>query len=112
MCVKDIVFRFLEVTFLRSNGLINLAFGLVVSSDKSLSPNKIVKNIVLFNNFYYSQGENPNFIVGDEAPDDNEDDGPSHEGRDSFPNAPPPNIRRMLTPAQQLALAEKRSKLR
>ncbi|CAG4948776.1 unnamed protein product [Parnassius apollo] len=59
-----------------------------------------------------SNGKNPNFIVGDESPEDVEDDGPSHEGRDSFPNAPPTNIRRMMTPAQQLALAEKRSTLR
>ncbi|CAG4967384.1 unnamed protein product [Colias eurytheme] len=50
------------------------------------------------------------FRVGDESPED--DDGPAHEGGDFFPNAPPPNIRRMLTPAQQLALAEKRSTLR
>ncbi|XP_013176189.1 PREDICTED: acetyl-CoA carboxylase [Papilio xuthus] len=54
----------------------------------------------------------PKFIVGDEVVEETEDEGPSHEGRDSFPNAPPPNIRRMLTPAQQLALAEKRSQLR
>ncbi|XP_038219820.1 acetyl-CoA carboxylase [Zerene cesonia] len=55
-------------------------------------------------------GENAHFQVGDESPED--DDGPAHEGGDFFPNAPPPNIRRMLTPAQQLALAEKRSQLR
>ncbi|GBP42914.1 hypothetical protein EVAR_87293_1 [Eumeta japonica] len=40
-----------------------------------------------------------------------EEDGPSHEGGDSFPNAPPANIRRTLTPAQQLMLAEKRNRL-
>ncbi|CAH0712844.1 unnamed protein product, partial [Brenthis ino] len=56
---------------------------------------------------------NPHFIVGDEGSDvPQEDDGPSHEGGDSFPNAPPPNIRPKMTLAQQLALAEKRSKLR
>ncbi|CAG9577077.1 unnamed protein product [Danaus chrysippus] len=49
------------------------------------------------------------FIVGDEEV---QDEGPSHEGRDSFPNAPPPNLKPKLTVAQQLALAEKRSKLR
>ncbi|XP_053621987.1 acetyl-CoA carboxylase isoform X1 [Plodia interpunctella] len=53
------------------------------------------------------------FVVGDESGDSPEpEDGPAHEGRDQFPNAPPPNLRRVLTPAQQLALAEKRSKLR
>ncbi|KAM3955585.1 LOW QUALITY PROTEIN: acetyl-CoA carboxylase-like [Aphomia sociella] len=57
--------------------------------------------------------DNVNFVVGDEVgPDpEQEDEGPAHEGRDTFPS-PPPNIRRVLTPAQQLALAEKRSKLR
>ncbi|KOB64410.1 Acetyl-coA carboxylase, partial [Operophtera brumata] len=40
------------------------------------------------------------------------EDEPAHEGRDSFPNALPPSIRRQhLSKAQQLALAEKRSKL-
>ncbi|CAH2101659.1 unnamed protein product [Euphydryas editha] len=52
------------------------------------------------------------FVVGDEASDEQPDDGPAHEGRDSFPNAPPPNLRPKMTVAQQLALAEKRSKLR
>ncbi|CAG9135097.1 unnamed protein product [Plutella xylostella] len=53
-----------------------------------------------------------NFTVGDSPDADDDDSGPSHEGGDSFPNAPPPNIRRVLTQAQQLALAEKRSTLR
>ncbi|XP_049883626.1 acetyl-CoA carboxylase isoform X2 [Pectinophora gossypiella] len=60
-------------------------------------------------------GEPIKFVVDNEpeSPDAaTEEDGPAHEGRDSFPNAPPPNIRRRLTPAQQLALAEKRAKLR
>ncbi|CAB3260381.1 unnamed protein product, partial [Arctia plantaginis] len=55
---------------------------------------------------------NADFTVGEESEQEHPEDGPSHEGRDSFPNAPPPNIRRVLTVAQQLALAEKRSKLR
>ncbi|XP_026734900.1 acetyl-CoA carboxylase isoform X3 [Trichoplusia ni] len=54
----------------------------------------------------------PNFVVGEEVEQETPDEGPAHEGRDAFPNAPPPNIRRPLTVAQQLALAEKRSKLR
>ncbi|XP_041970632.1 acetyl-CoA carboxylase isoform X2 [Aricia agestis] len=60
--------------------------------------------------------DNAHFVVGDEDTDGqdgaDDDDGPSHEGMDSFPNAPPPNTRPKLTLAQQLALAEKRSKLR
>lgn len=48
-----------------------------------------------------------------EDPDPNlEEDEPAHEGRDLFPNAPPSNLRRVLTPTQQLMLAEKRSRLR
>ncbi|CAF4887575.1 unnamed protein product [Pieris macdunnoughi] len=57
-----------------------------------------------------SNYENPHFRLGDETPSG--DEGPANEGGDFFPNAPPPNIRRMMTPAQQLALAERRSKLR
>ncbi|KAJ0182987.1 hypothetical protein K1T71_000963 [Dendrolimus kikuchii] len=57
-----------------------------------------------------NEGNHSGFMMED--PDPDLDEGPSHEGGDSFPNAPPPNIRRMLTPAQQLALAEKRSRLR
>ncbi|CAK1546475.1 unnamed protein product [Leptosia nina] len=57
-----------------------------------------------------SNDENPHFVMGDETP--SSDEGPANEGGDFFPNAPPPNIRRVLTPAQQLALAERRSKLR
>ncbi|KPJ19675.1 hypothetical protein RR48_06535 [Papilio machaon] len=76
------------------------------SSSESDNFEKIESTDVADNN-----GE-PKFIVGDEVVEEPDDEGPSHEGRDSFPNAPPPNIRRMLTPAQQLALAEKRSQLR
>ncbi|KAI5637064.1 acetyl-CoA carboxylase 2 [Phthorimaea operculella] len=56
-------------------------------------------------------GEPLTFTMG--AQEEPEPEEPAHEGRDSFPNAPPPNIiRRHLTPAQQLKLAEKRATLK
>ncbi|CAH2229136.1 jg8071 [Pararge aegeria aegeria] len=58
---------------------------------------------------HVSNEENAQFTVGDETPEEEE---PAHEGGDRFPYAPPPNIKPKLTIVQQLALAEKRSKLR
>ncbi|KAI8433410.1 hypothetical protein MSG28_015450 [Choristoneura fumiferana] len=39
----------------------------------------------------------PNFVVGEEMEDE-----PSHEGGDSFPNAPPPNLRPKMTAVQHV----------